>query len=287
MDGQLKLVAGRRVMFTVPGLPKGKERPRARIVTPKGKKPFATMYTPTGTKKYEAEVKAAAQKAMQHEPFQGPVSVTILIMLPMAKTMTKKRRARIEDGLEACTKKPDTSNVAKAVEDAMNDVVYKDDNQIIYSTIKKDYSDQPRVSVLVTEMVEPEPELLKPPTSTNADAAGLGKQGDDADVSVRDVGTPADETVGGASVREADADIDGELSQAATTACGAKSVQTCPNHEIKGAPWCVTCLAPGLRDKKNRPKGMIVIGEDDGEGHTSRPVRRGGLEAAPEEPAVS
>ena len=262
MDGQLQLVAGRRVMFTVPGLPKGKERPRARIVTPKGKKPFATMYTPTGTKKYEAEVKDAAQKAMQHEPFQGPVSVTILIFLPLAKTMTKKRRARIENGLEACTKKPDTSNVAKAVEDAMNDVVYKDDNQIIYSTVKKDWSHEPRVSVLVTEMVEPDPESLHPLNSTNAPPEkGLGKQGDDA-APVLDATSTEGETVRGAPA-VADAGMNnGESSQAGPTACGAESLATCPNHDKKGAPWCVDCLPPGMRDKSKRPKTMIVLGEE-------------------------
>ena len=47
------------------------------------------------------------------------------------------------------TKKPDGSNVLKAVEDALNGVVYRDDCQIADSRIVRRYGDRPRVVVSI------------------------------------------------------------------------------------------------------------------------------------------
>lgn len=233
MEGELNLVAGRRVFFTVPGLPIGKKAPHSRVVTPKGKKPFANLYLPPDVRKYEATVKKEAQIAFKEqvggEPFQGQVKVTIFMFLPWAQSTTKKTLARIEDGLLAPTKKPDCSNVAKSVEDAMNKIVFKDDAHVVDLNVRKRYSDKPRVSVLVTEFVDPEPELL----------ADLPKPKPKAEPVVEEV-----------------------AERSGPTACGAKSPAECTNHDKKGAPWCVDCLPPGLQKKKNRPKGMIVLGED-------------------------
>ena len=63
--------------------------------------------------------------------------------------MPKYKRKMIEEGTLYPIVKPDIDNVAKAILDALNGVVYKDDNQIVELHIKKLYSDEPRVIVKI------------------------------------------------------------------------------------------------------------------------------------------
>ena len=50
--------------------------------------------------------------------------------------------------------KPDLDNVLKAVLDAMNDVVYVDDSQVVNMVAHKRYSAQPRIEVYVNEYLK-------------------------------------------------------------------------------------------------------------------------------------
>ncbi len=262
MDGGLLLIPGRVIAFTVEGLPKGKERPRARILPGKrGQKPRATIYTPSSTKSFEASVKRVVLQAMKGKaPIEGPVKVAILIGMPIAKSWTKTRKAEVRKGLIAHTSKPDIDNVTKAVLDGMviNDKtpdqvthhrgVMQDDNQIVKLTVLKDFVDEPRVSVRVTELVVPE----KIPV-TQADMCpapsrdqGLGKNGEAASQEVKSVRPVSDDN--GAQVsqsRQPKSDTDGEPARAQ---CGFDGLaRDCPNHAIKGAPWCDACRPPGKR----------------------------------------
>lgn len=72
----------------------------------------------------------------------------IVALFEIPKSFTKKQRADIENGLLYPTKRPDVDNLAKVVCDALNDVAYKDDTQIIDLHILKFYTTQrPRVIV--------------------------------------------------------------------------------------------------------------------------------------------
>lgn len=46
-------------------------------------------------------------------------------------------------------KKPDVDNVTKIIADSLNNIAYKDDAQIVDSTVRKFYSDMPRVQVII------------------------------------------------------------------------------------------------------------------------------------------
>jgi Holliday junction resolvase RusA-like endonuclease len=74
--------------------------------------------------------------------------------VPIPKSCTKKRLEDIANGSEKPTKKPDSSNILKSVEDAMNGVVYKDDCQIINHHITKVYSSLPGVDICIKECLE-------------------------------------------------------------------------------------------------------------------------------------
>lgn len=120
--------------FFVEGKAEGKGRPR-----------FARghVFTPQKTKDFEARVRAAALDAMQSrgwEPTDEPVRVEITCFFLPPKSATKKFLNQIDNTLVPYDKKPDADNIAKAVCDAMNGVVFKDDMQICSVACDKWYT---------------------------------------------------------------------------------------------------------------------------------------------------
>ena len=136
------------VKFSVEGVPVGKGRPK---FARRGN--FVQAYTPTKTKTYEQQVADAARVAMGAKlRTMEPVQLNMDIFVPIPKSWSKIKRARALNGVEYPTTKPDIDNVAKAVFDAMNGIVFQDDKQIINHCITKRYSDNPRVEVRVYEV---------------------------------------------------------------------------------------------------------------------------------------
>jgi Holliday junction resolvase RusA-like endonuclease len=137
------------VNFTIEGTPHGKGRPRFRRFGN-----FVQTYTDNKTKSYESLVKDAAKQAMgSSEPLEGPVRLDLIIRLPVPKSYPKKRSEACLNGSEWPTKKPDWDNVAKSVADAMNDIVFLDDTQIVIARVVKTYSTEAGVDVQVTEVL--------------------------------------------------------------------------------------------------------------------------------------
>ena len=133
------------IKFTIPGKPVGKGRPR---VTKNG------TYTPQKTKDYQKLVGSIAElEADNYFMFDEPLVATILCYYPIPRSMPKYKRKMIEEGTLYPIVKPDLDNVAKAILDALNSIVYKDDNQVVELHIKKLYSDDPRVIVKI-EVIE-------------------------------------------------------------------------------------------------------------------------------------
>ena len=113
---------------------------------------FVSTYTPTKTRVYEEIIKDHAVLAMgSSEPLESPVRVNLEFGMPIPKSTPKKLLENHLNGSVKHTKKPDVDNLAKAILDAMNEVVYLDDNQITRLTIEKKYSLNPFISVSVLE----------------------------------------------------------------------------------------------------------------------------------------
>lgn len=53
---------------------------------------------------------------------------------------------------EEYTKKPDSDNVAKAILDSLNGLVYKDDNQVSELLVLKRYGDENKILVELEEL---------------------------------------------------------------------------------------------------------------------------------------
>lgn len=136
------------IAFVVPGVPVGKGRPRfAR------RGAFVSTYTDSKTASYENLVKLAAAEAMQGRAIiDGAVAVTIaLFVTPPASWSQKKQRAALEHATMP-TSKPDVDNVIKGIFDAMNDIVFRDDKQVVDLSVQKRYAETPRAFVKVTAL---------------------------------------------------------------------------------------------------------------------------------------
>ena len=142
-------MAERVLVYHTDPLPK--ERPRTKVVTPKGKKPFAQIYTPKTTAEYEKKIADAWKTKNGLIPYEGAVIVRIVLGLPVPKSVSKKRRADMLAGKIRPTSKPDVDNLGKSVLDALNGLAYKDDGQITSLHVRKIYMDPPKVMIKVAE----------------------------------------------------------------------------------------------------------------------------------------
>ena len=120
--------------FIVDGKPQGKQRPRFSRIS-------KTVYTPNKTAKYEKQIaKAYTDSGGRYIPKGCYVSVTVHAFFPVPKSYSKKRR---EDCLERVLrpdKKPDMDNILKVVLDALNEVAYEDDKQVVELIGRKYYT---------------------------------------------------------------------------------------------------------------------------------------------------
>jgi Holliday junction resolvase RusA-like endonuclease len=133
--------------FMVEGNPIGKGRPK---FARRGS--FVSTYTPTKTRDYENVIKEVAKKAMgSNEILETPVTVAIYITVPIPASYSKKRTEACLKDIERPIKKPDIDNIAKCFLDAMNDIVYKDDTQVLTLHVTKVYGTVGMVEVMVRE----------------------------------------------------------------------------------------------------------------------------------------
>ena len=134
--------------FFIPGKPCGKGRPM-----------FGNgiTYTPEKTVEYENFVRVCFMQAYPGaEPIKARVPVVALMtaFYPIPASTSKKQRDRMTAGLVVPVVKPDTDNVAKAVLDALNDIAYHDDAQIVHLQVLKRYAEEPGVKVRIIEYEE-------------------------------------------------------------------------------------------------------------------------------------
>lgn len=139
----------------LPGEPGHKARHRSRIVSPKNKKPFVHHYPDPDTAAYEkALAQLAAILMRRRKPTERPVSLLIEARKSIPKSWTKRERADALAGALLPTGRPDADNYLKIV-DALNEIVWKDDAQIISATVVKRYVEQACLRIEVREFIEP------------------------------------------------------------------------------------------------------------------------------------
>jgi Holliday junction resolvase RusA-like endonuclease len=133
------------VTVTLAGAPQGKGRARAFI-----RAGHVGHYTPEKTRTYEGMIRTAAMAEMVgRAAFDGPVELVLraIFAIPSSWPQRKKQQAMV--GSVKPTKKPDLDNIAKAWKDGLNEVVYRDDAQIVRTVQEKRYGPAPLVVVTV------------------------------------------------------------------------------------------------------------------------------------------
>lgn len=135
------------VYFEIPGEPQGKGRPRFTKVGG-----YVKTYTPEKTASYENLVKVEYQMKYHGQQFPDvPLAMEIKAFYGIPKSASKKKREMMLTHLIRPTKKPDMDNVVKVIADSLNNLAYKDDTQIVECTVRKFYSEDPRVTVMIKE----------------------------------------------------------------------------------------------------------------------------------------
>lgn len=104
------------------------------------------VYTPKQTRDFEKAVRLAAKDAMTVQDFEqitsGYVDMRCIFYFEPPHSWSKKRREAAMLRKHHKCSKPDTSNLVKAVEDALNKLVYDDDARIAESHQAKQYGPQ-------------------------------------------------------------------------------------------------------------------------------------------------
>ena len=133
------------IKFTIPGPPKGKQRPR--ICRVNGR---SMAYTPKETIEYERLVRAS-YTAVSKVKFERnlPIEISILALYSVPKYVSRKTKELMLNGRLFPTKKPDADNIIKVILDALNGLAYQDDAQIYRVYFEKMYAEIPETKVLI------------------------------------------------------------------------------------------------------------------------------------------
>lgn len=145
------------VVIRLDGPPIGKGRPRTRVIGG-----YATIYTPSATRKFENALKAAGIKAMAgRAPLDEAVSVVIHAHMPVPSSWSAKKRAAALAGDIMPTTGIDLDNIVKCA-DGLNyhpprhkgdrerrPIIWRNDSQIVSMQAMKLYSAHPRLEITV------------------------------------------------------------------------------------------------------------------------------------------
>lgn len=152
-------MAGFLLGLEIDGPPKGKARPRFRVIG-SGQKQFVSTYTDSDTRKYEDRLKSAAIDAMgMREPFSDPLSVKVEAFMPIPSSWSLRKQAQASEGLIMPASGIDLDNIVKML-DGLNyhpprfkgdrekrPIVWMNDSQIVSLMAVKRYSLTPLLRI--------------------------------------------------------------------------------------------------------------------------------------------
>jgi Holliday junction resolvase RusA-like endonuclease len=137
--------------ITVPGPPTPKLRHRDGIDQKTGRR---FKFTPRKTVAFEHLVGLHARRAYWGAPSKAPIALAVIQQYSIPASWSKTETAKAERNLLAHTVKPDADNVTKAVKDALNEIVYCDDKQVVITLSFKRYSRTEETKILVYDATE-------------------------------------------------------------------------------------------------------------------------------------
>jgi Holliday junction resolvase RusA-like endonuclease len=133
------------ITISLQGPPQGKGRARAFV-----RAGHVGHYTPEKTRTYEGMIRTAAMDELAGRlPLDEPVEFVLRAIFPVPASWSERKRQQAITGDIKPGKKPDLDNIAKAWNDALNGVAYRDDSLICRMTLDKRYGPQALVVVTV------------------------------------------------------------------------------------------------------------------------------------------
>ncbi len=139
--------------LTIPGTPTSKGRPR---ISARGG--FARAFTPSKTRAAEATLAARALALLELRadraswPSSTALEVSFTFTLPVPASWPAWKREAALAGKHRPAGKPDVDNLAKLAKDALNEVLWLDDSQVVYLTARKVYGVEPTTAIVVVEV---------------------------------------------------------------------------------------------------------------------------------------
>jgi len=140
------------ISFWVPGLPATagsktgfyNKKIKRVIMTPANKK----------QKPWMAVVRLKAEESYQGPVLTGPIRLNVVFRMPRPRSHygTGKNSEILKLSAPAYhTKRPDLTKMARAIEDALTGVIWRDDSQVVKNTTLKGYDDRPGVEITIEE----------------------------------------------------------------------------------------------------------------------------------------
>lgn len=86
------------------------------------------------------------------KPLEGAISMHLTFFMPIPKSVSKTVRQQMIDKIILPTTRPDFDNLSYIMTNAMNDLIYKDDSQIVKAYIEEYYGEEPRTVVEIKEI---------------------------------------------------------------------------------------------------------------------------------------
>ena len=139
------------IEFVVPCVPVAKPRPRASRAGG-----FTRIYSPTGgaVGQFVASVRLAASQTYAGPPVTNPLRVDLEFVFPRPKSKVWKTKPMPREWKSS---KPDRDNLDKAVLDALNGLIWRDDAQVVDGRITKQIAsgdESPHVLVRIKQLTE-------------------------------------------------------------------------------------------------------------------------------------
>lgn len=138
-------------------------RPRATIVKVYDNirrrfKNSVRMYDPKKVVEFKALLKMLAIQEKKIKKYQliengKPLHVSVIFYRPIQRSVSKVEKTRRILGKVFPTVKPDLDNYIKSTFDALNGVLWHDDNNIVSIRAMKMYSDDTRIEIVISEKI--------------------------------------------------------------------------------------------------------------------------------------
>lgn len=134
------------IRLTVYGQAVGQQRTGATVING-----HARLYEQRKSRDYKSQIRAEASRVRPPALLEGPISLMVKEFRMVPASWSARKKAAALAGIIRPTSKPDWKNLFWAVEDSLNQVIWRDDSQVVDPGEKsgKWYGEPPRIEIVV------------------------------------------------------------------------------------------------------------------------------------------